>query len=66
MTAKESAIQTEGNINLVLNRYDRQRVPHPILKQDSHSSGIVLERFRNELSCKFCQKLLIDPVLSRV
>uniref|UniRef100_A0AC35GB47 RING-type domain-containing protein n=1 Tax=Panagrolaimus sp. PS1159 TaxID=55785 RepID=A0AC35GB47_9BILA len=68
MTEKESAIKTEGNVNLKLNRYDRQRVPHSIINHQNifeNSSGIVLEKFRNELSCKVCKKLLNDPVLSR-
>uniref|UniRef100_A0A914XY72 RING-type domain-containing protein n=1 Tax=Panagrolaimus superbus TaxID=310955 RepID=A0A914XY72_9BILA len=68
MTEKESVIKTEGNVNLVLNRYDRQRVPHSISNHQhifDNSSGIVLEKFRNELSCKVCKKLLNDPVLSR-
>jgi len=68
MTARESADDPGGSINLTLTRFERDRAPHPVFVTElpDPGTGIVLERFRAELSCKICCNLLKDPVLSRV
>ena len=68
MTARESADDSGGSINLTLTRFERYRASHPVFATElpDPGTGIVLERFRAELSCKICCNLLKDPVLSRV
>ncbi|KAE9556161.1 hypothetical protein FO519_000649 [Halicephalobus sp. NKZ332] len=67
MTARESADDSGGSVNLILTRFERHRASHPVFATElpDPGTGVVLEKFRAELSCKICCNLLKDPVLSR-
>uniref|UniRef100_A0A7E4VEM8 RING-type E3 ubiquitin transferase n=1 Tax=Panagrellus redivivus TaxID=6233 RepID=A0A7E4VEM8_PANRE len=69
MTAKKLPDEADsGGVDLALNRFERIRGAHatgdPGLT-DNLDGGIMLERFRAELSCKLCHNVMKDPVLSR-
>uniref|UniRef100_A0AC34PUX3 RING-type E3 ubiquitin transferase n=1 Tax=Panagrolaimus sp. JU765 TaxID=591449 RepID=A0AC34PUX3_9BILA len=68
MTTAESTNNGGNKINLNITRFDKIRSPHPVFEADlpDPGTGIVLERFRPELTCKICGNVLNQPVISRM